>query len=113
MWLVCVASADSKRERLEIGDVLRRTRQRLDMGLADAEIVRQKDHVEFAAFSGASYVEIVCKVDAGVGLRARMPPRGDVMPRRVEKGAEPHLAFAAHSLLVSVVRRARQSRRSL
>ena len=38
------------------------------------------------------------KIDAGVGLGPGMPPRGDMMAGRIEEGAEPHLAFAAHFL---------------
>ena len=64
--------------------------------LAHAEIVGQEDHVELAALGGARDLEIVLEIDAGVGLRARMPPRRDVMPGRIEEGAEPHLAFAGH-----------------
>ena len=101
MWLVCVASADSSVSGSKLAMYCAERRQRLDVRLADAEIVGQKDHVELAALGGARDVEIVLEVDAGVGLRARMPPRGDMMPGRIEEGAEPHLAFAAHRLLVT------------
>jgi hypothetical protein len=42
----------------------------------------------------------VRKIDAGVGLRAGMPPRRHVMAGRIEEGAKPHLAFAAHPPIV-------------
>jgi hypothetical protein len=47
-------------------------------------------------FGGAGDFQVVLKVDAGIGLGARMPPRGDVMARGIEEGPEPHLAFCAH-----------------
>ena len=90
-----------ERQRLEVGDILRRTAQRLHMRLPDAEIVGQKYHVELAALRRAGDVEIVLEIDAGVGLRARMPPRRHMMAGRIEKGAEPHLAFARHRRLAS------------
>jgi hypothetical protein len=42
----------------------------------------------------------VLEVDTGVGLRTRMPPRGNVMAGWIEEGAEPHLALGCHSLSV-------------
>ena len=85
-----------QRDRFEIGDVLRRSAQRLHMRLPHAKIVGEKHHIELAALGGAGDLEIVLEIDAGIRLRARMPPRGHVVPRRIEKGAEPHLTFAAH-----------------
>ena len=90
-----------QRQRLEIGDVLRRAAQRLHMGLAHAEIVGEKHHVELATLRRAGDFEIVRKIDAGVGLRAGMPPRRHMMAGRIEEGAEPHLAFAGHRRIAS------------
>src|SRR5580704_16605871 len=88
-----------QRQRLEIGDILRRAAQRLHMRLPHAEIVGQKHHVELAALRGAGDVEIMLEIDAGVRLRAGMPPRRHMMAGRIEEGAEPHLAFAGHRYL--------------
>ncbi len=63
------------------------------MRLADAEVVGQKHHVELPALGCAGDFQVVLKVDASVSLGARMPPRGDMMARRIEEGAEPHPAF--------------------
>ena len=68
------------------------------MGLPHAEIVGEEYHVEFAALGCACDFEIMLEIDAGIGLRTRMPPRRDMMAGRIEEGAEPHLAFAAHCL---------------
>ena len=94
-----------QRQRLEIGDVLRRAAQRLHMRLPHAEIVGQEHHVEFAALRRAGDFEIVLEIDAGVGLRAGMPPRRHMVAGRIEEGAEPHLAFAGHRRIASRAQR--------
>src|SRR5262249_2811753 len=81
-----------------VRDILRRTGERLDPGVAHADIIRKEYQVELGALGGLRDLDIVLKVDAGVGLRIWMPPGGDMMPGRIEEGAEPHLAFAAHPL---------------
>jgi hypothetical protein len=48
------------------------------------------------ALGGARQLDIVLEVDASVGLRARMPPRGDVIAGRIEERAEPHFAVGVH-----------------
>ncbi len=59
-----------QRDRLEVGDVLRRARQRLHLGLAHADVVGEEDHVELGALGGLRDLDVVLEVDAGVGLRA-------------------------------------------
>jgi len=50
-------------DRLEVGDVLRRARQRFHLGIAHADVVGEEDHVELGALGGllieGSHVEFV------------------------------------------------------
>ena len=39
--------------------------------------------------------DVMLEIDAGVGLRAGMPPGGDVMSGRIEEGAESELGFGS------------------
>jgi hypothetical protein len=80
-----------QRQRLEIGDILSRARQRLHVGFADAEIVGEEHHVELGALGGLRDLGVVLEIDAGVGLRLRVPPGSDVVPGRIEKRAEPRI----------------------
>ncbi len=92
-----------ERDRLEIGDVLRRAAERLHVGPPYAEIIGEEHHVEFAALGGARDLEVMLEIDAGIGLRARVPPRRDVMAGRIEESAEPHLAIAAQLFALSLL----------
>ena len=67
------------------------------IGIAHADVIGQKHHVEFGALRRAGDLHIVLEIDAGVGLGARMPPRGHVVAGRIEEGAEPHLGLGRHS----------------
>jgi hypothetical protein len=55
------------------------------MGLSDAYVVGQKDHVELAAFGSLRELSVMLEIDTGVGLRFIVPPRRDVMSRRIEE----------------------------
>ena len=95
-----------QRDRLEIGDVLRRARQRIHMRLAHADVVGEEDHVELAALGGPRDLDVVLEVDPGVGLRLRVPPRRDMVAGRIEEGAEPELGFGScHMLKLTAGRR--------
>jgi hypothetical protein len=63
------------------------------VGLAHADIVGEEDHIEFSALGGFCDFGVMREVDAGVGLRAVMPPGGNMMAGWIEKGAEPELCF--------------------
>jgi hypothetical protein len=51
----------------------------------------------------------MAEIDAGVGLRARVPPGRHVVAGRIEEGAKPHLALGRHFLVLALLRAARWS----
>ena len=61
-------------DRLEIGDVLRRAAQRVNMRLSHADIVGEEDHVELGTLGGLRQLAIVRDIDPGVGLGFLVPP---------------------------------------
>src|SRR5262249_37140809 len=48
-------------------------------------------HGHLGALGGAGDLGVVREIDAGIGLRLRVPPGGDVMPGRIEERAESQL----------------------
>ena len=72
---------------------MRRARERIHVRFAHADIVGKKDHVKLAAFGGLRDLDVMGKINSGIRLRALVPPGGDMMAGRIEKGAEPELGF--------------------
>ena len=67
------------------------------MRLAHRDVVGEEHHVHLGALGGARDLGVVLEIDAGIGLRLRVPPRRDVMAGGIEEGAEPELlAGSAH-----------------
>ena len=55
-----------------------------------AVILTGAGHRAFSVGSDLRHLDEVREIDAGVGLRQRMPPRGDVMAARPDEQAELH-----------------------
>src|SRR5262249_27748233 len=56
--------------------------------------VGKKQHVELGAFRRLRELDVMLEVDAGIGLGIRVTPGRHMVAGRIEKGPEPHLAFA-------------------
>ena len=66
--------------------------RRVAIAVPAGRAVGDEDQVELAALGGLRQLAIVVDVVAGIGLRIRMPPGGDVVAGRHDEGAEPDLA---------------------
>ena len=77
-------------------DELHRAAERLQVGVAHAIVVGEEDEIEFRPLGSPGDLDIVPEIDAGIRLRARVPPGRDVVAGRIEEGAEAHLALSAH-----------------
>src|SRR5215470_15932237 len=74
------------------------------MGAAYAHVVGEEHEIELRAFGGLRQLDVVLEVDAGVGLRVGVAPRGHMVAGRIEEGSEPHLAWAsAHDTSLAAV----------
>ncbi len=62
------------------------------LAVAGGEAVAQEEHVELAALGGGCDVLHQPEVGPAVDDRVGMPPARDVMARRLDEDAEPHLA---------------------
>ncbi len=56
----------------------------------DGVVVRREQHVEQPALGDLRHLDEMRKIDAGVGLRARMPPAGDMMAAGPDEQSELH-----------------------
>ncbi len=73
-----------------------------EIGIA-AGAVGDEGEIELAAFRGADDLLVMLQIVAGIGLRIRMQPGGDVMAGRLEEGAEAKLAVGlAHAEILSL-----------
>jgi hypothetical protein len=60
------------------------------MGLSNAHIVGEEDHVELGAFGGLRKLAVVSDVDARVGLRFFVPPGRDMVSCWIEECSKSH-----------------------
>ena len=112
MRLVTAATADSSVSGSKFAMYCAERDSASHMRLPHADVVGEEDHVELAALGGARDLDVMREIDPGVGLRALMPPGGDMMAGRIEKGAEPELAFLpGHGALLPAHRDERAVRR--
>jgi len=76
------------------------------MRAACAQVVGEKDEIEFRPLCRLRDLGVMGEVHPGIGLGVRMAPRRDMMASRIEEGAEPHLALAsAHDARFPIARR--------
>ena len=66
----------------------------------DGVVVRREQHVEQPALGDLRHLDEMRKIDAGVGLRARMPPAGDMMAAGPDEQPEFHFPCGHGSTLL-------------
>jgi hypothetical protein len=73
---------------------VRRAAEKVHVVAPRAGAVGEKQQIELRGLRSLGKPDVMSEVDAGIGLRLGMAPCGNVMPGRVEKGAEAQMASA-------------------
>src|SRR5271169_1544175 len=86
-------------QRVEVDHVLRPAAQRGELAVAHRDRIRDEHQVELATLGGLRDLSVMPEICAGIDLRLRVQPGGDVVAGGMKERAEPHhftAAFISH-----------------